>query len=668
MASIDVNFYDYNGVLYAFGVISGYSDVKAVRMYVSDGHDNTYYYHSTQIYSKSDALIMDDFGTDAFLFYTRTDRDVEDGGPTQLSYNVVDPDDSSGRGRYKVSFHFYSSTAKDATPLNATPFTPVAAGTSNVWYQMHNSLTTPSLTFDAETKTARLSNVGSGRYILEVKRTNRNKVNPDFSPAVKDYAYLVNMKSVEGTMGGRYREPFPVWAGASEIEEGYYTYCRYQSPRAKGWSWRACVLFDSGASYTDEEKSAYLAQAKKVFAQLEELTGTPIEVSSLTNSTYTKGDPDASVARIIEKYGYGWDEDNQGYDYDMLVRVGTATTIGVDSRHGGFWAVYAWDWGAEDGIETSFACINTSYDRETLEHVFAEEIFQSLHIGADNFEYPISRHWDPHYSNPHDINHKDSYNNDIQWDKEVMRFFYSRDLNGYSPIQLLNEMDTPCCLFRDYDGSEYYEFDLSELDNDEYEITGWVARKGENFGGGGTWSSAAQSRYNWDGGWDDAPYSMKAAITVTFGNRPASWSWEKSNGSATDIQTANAYTACANKGLAANFSYKVWNDLVDKVQAFLDYTKRSLWTIGTNNYGYSASMTYKALLTNAKMSDTDAKLYAVKFNIVRFCIGVMVTFNNATENNSIYQHHEKTGSWDMSAKEDILGEYIIDLAKKINQI
>lgn len=664
---MDMCLYDYNGALYAFGVISGYSTVKAVRMYVSDGNGTTYQYFSTQIYTKSEASIMSSFGTYSFLFNVRTDRDAEEGAIEQLPYNVVDPEDSSGRGHYKVSFHFYSSTSKSASPLNSTALTPTGNGNANSWYQMHNSLTTPNLTFDASTKKARLSNVGTGRYIIEVKRTNRNKVNTAFSAEVKDYAYMVNMKGLEGTLGGRYSEPVPVWHGEEESKD-FSTYCRYQSPWYKGWTLRACVLFDSGASYSTTQKNNYLAMAQNAFTQIEEITGMTIEVTSMTNSTYTVGDPATSADSIIQKYGYGWDDDNLGYDYDMLVRVGNSSTLGGEHYWGGFWLCYAWDEWPYDGIACSFACIDTSYTSETLEHVFAEEIFQSLHIGADNFEYPMSRHWDPHYANPYDADQGDSYNDNIQWDKEILKFFYSRNLNSYTPIELLNVMDTPCCLYKDYDGSSYYEFDLSELYDDEYEITGWVAREGENYGSGGTWSSIAQSHYNWDGGWDDAPYSLKTSLVVNLKTKPTPWYWTKSNGTASATQTSNAYNACVNKEYTKNFSYKVWNDLVSKVQDFLDYTGRSTWTIGSNNYGYSTSTTYTSLLANVKMTASDTKLYALKFNILRFCIGVMATFNNPTENNSIYQHYVKTSSWDMAKDEEVLGQYIIDLASKINQI
>lgn len=47
----------------------------------------------------------------------------------------------------------------------------------------------------------------------------------------------------------------------------------------------------------------------------------------------------------------------------------------------------------------------------------------------------------------------------------------------------------------------------------------------------------------------------------------APWNWSSSNGSATAAQTQLAQSALLNKGFTTSFSYKVWNDIVDKVLA-----------------------------------------------------------------------------------------------------
>lgn len=48
------------------------------------------------------------------------------------------------------------------------------------------------------------------------------------------------------------------------------------------------------------------------------------------------------------------------------------------------------------------------------------------------------------------------------------------------------------------------------------------------------------------------------------------WTWSGSNGSASAAQTRAAYSAIQNRGNLSDFSYLVWNDMVDKVKEILD--------------------------------------------------------------------------------------------------
>jgi len=56
------------------------------------------------------------------------------------------------------------------------------------------------------------------------------------------------------------------------------------------------------------------------------------------------------------------------------------------------------------------------------------------------------------------------------------------------------------------------------------------------------------------------------------------WSWSTSNGDATDSQTQSAYAAITGNGLTTGFSYKVWNDLVDKIKEVTDELRRGWQT------------------------------------------------------------------------------------------
>ena len=43
------------------------------------------------------------------------------------------------------------------------------------------------------------------------------------------------------------------------------------------------------------------------------------------------------------------------------------------------------------------------------------------------------------------------------------------------------------------------------------------------------------------------------------------WTWDSSNGSASSAETRASYNALFNNGLVSDFSYRVWNDMCDKV-------------------------------------------------------------------------------------------------------
>ena len=656
MATLDVQLYDYNGSIYAFGIITGYSTVKSVRMYVSDGHGNTYYYLSKQVYSQSVARINTSaYGSPSYMFHIQTNRDAETDYPEQLPYDVIDPDDSSGRGRYKLSFHFYSNNSGDSSPLNSTPLTPTSTdGNSNAWFQMHHSLTTPNISYDSENKKIRLSNVGSYRYMLEIRKKNR--VNSDFTPEVRDYAYTVLMKSLEGTMGGKYTEVINGWQADwdNPVLE-----CRYVNPWENGWSQTALVIFDSGASFSDTVKNNYLTIVKNAFSEICEIINKvssnnfSITVDSITSNLYTK-DANETVGIYVDKYGAWGGTDGE---YNFIVRIGNNNTMSFGGQ--GFWSCYAWGGWSEGGIANSIANINidNSRDNESISHVIHEEIYQSFNIGVDNFEQPLSIHYDPHYSNPDSYSINDTFNDDTTWDSEILKFCYSKNMNGWTPIDFINNVDTVCCLYQDTKSSSgYYEFDISGLNAGEYEVFGWVADEGTGDPGGGTWSGTT-SHYNWDGAWDDAPYSIKTNIDITItSNRPDDWVW-----------TNSELDAFNNKKSTTILTYNRWNLFIDSIQKFLEYKNQNSWTIGSNNYGYSTDTTYEQLLTNAKCTSSDKKITAQRFNIARYCIGSMNTFN-VSDNNSIYNHYISTSNWDMKKNEIIYGSYFTALSEKLNEI
>ena len=124
----------------------------------------------------------------------------------------------------------------------------------------------------------------------------------------------------------------------------------------------------------------------------------------------------------------------------------------------------------------------------------------------------------------------------------------------------------------------------------------------------------------------------------------ASWNWRGSNGSATAAQTQSAYNAVTGKGATSNFSWRVWNDLCDKVQECLDRAGDSWYTYHGPNGGYTP--TYFA----ARMTSTDKTLTAARFNAVRGNIG----------------SHASTGISPVSKGDKVLGSYFITIADALN--
>jgi hypothetical protein len=128
------------------------------------------------------------------------------------------------------------------------------------------------------------------------------------------------------------------------------------------------------------------------------------------------------------------------------------------------------------------------------------------------------------------------------------------------------------------------------------------------------------------------------SATVTVTSPITAWSWSDSNGSATAAQTATAYAAITNKGKTNDFSYIVWNDLVDKINEAVT-AAGSMWT-----------STY-ASLDSTKMTPSDKTMNAVRFNSARLNVGA----------------HYSTGLSEVSKGDKMLGSYFVTLASKLNE-
>jgi hypothetical protein len=118
------------------------------------------------------------------------------------------------------------------------------------------------------------------------------------------------------------------------------------------------------------------------------------------------------------------------------------------------------------------------------------------------------------------------------------------------------------------------------------------------------------------------------------------WSWEISNGSASSAQTKRAYQILLGNSPAGGFSYKVWNDLVDKVAEMRKAAK---------NWGWDP-----VVLTKDKTYvSSDTILSADIYNSLRYNIGSV----------------KSTGSeYVVESGDEILGKHIVNIVEILNEI
>lgn len=147
-------------------------------------------------------------------------------------------------------------------------------------------------------------------------------------------------------------------------------------------------------------------------------------------------------------------------------------------------------------------------------------------------------------------------------------------------------------------------------------------------------------RYSQDPSCDDeCEYAaQESPIDVAY------WSWSESNGEATGSQTRAAYDAVRNHGEVSDFSYLVWNDLVNKILEIKQYA----------GFEWNA---YFDLYENTLMSEDERTLTALKFNSARYNIGIHM---------STTSDNYPDGIQPVSRGDKVMGEYFIIIARCIN--
>lgn len=137
-------------------------------------------------------------------------------------------------------------------------------------------------------------------------------------------------------------------------------------------------------------------------------------------------------------------------------------------------------------------------------------------------------------------------------------------------------------------------------------------------------------------------YDIEDTGTTTIYVQPPAieidpWDWSASNGNATTSQTKAAYTAITSGGNVSNFSYQVWNDLVNKVVEVKTEVGAD-WNV--KYLSQSATL----------MTSSDKTLTAARFNSLRYNIGI----------------HESTGLNDVFTGDKVYGWYFTALTKALN--
>lgn len=143
--------------------------------------------------------------------------------------------------------------------------------------------------------------------------------------------------------------------------------------------------------------------------------------------------------------------------------------------------------------------------------------------------------------------------------------------------------------------------------------------------------SASISASDWDYSVDLDLYASTDGIAIS------PWLWTTTNGAASTQQTQRAYQAITSQGALEDFSYLVWNDMVDKVSDV------------QSAFGFGWDSTFLSY-ANTKMTASDKAITADRFNSLRYNIGI----------------HYATGIQTVSKGDKIYGWYFTRLTDCIN--
>lgn len=422
----------------------------------------------------------------------------------------------------------------------------------------------------------------TGNFSIGKSMTGRRFI--EFHRADKPYGYPTNI-SDEGTLNEMLLTSI-IGQEYSDPREIYYGYYSVGSRELNRW---AKGTYTVGVNFKDTQNKATINSA---------INAAISEANSVLNS-------------------YGVYFKRSGTSGDMSVIVDTEWNLyeidleTADYVYGGTWET---DKDSSGHITSATVrLVSDVYDVVPFgEYEIAafEEIIQCMGAGYDQVEYPFDTvHTEFNYFNKSaSLTTKD---------KNILKLVYSSYVNaGDTHYEVSKKLNIPKGVYRvstsTTDSVRTVSFDEFLDKGVPYYVRAFIVN--------------SYGELSYTSSW------MKITTPSVLG-----WDWNKSNGSATATQTKKAYTAITSNGYVSDFSYKVWNDMVDK-------TKEALDACGEN-----WDSTY-ATYANTKMSSSDKVLTAKKFNSLRYNIG----------------SHKATGITDKSKDEYVYGEYFTILTDKLN--
>lgn len=282
--------------------------------------------------------------------------------------------------------------------------------------------------------------------------------------------------------------------------------------------------------------------------------------------------------------------------------------------HGGQWTTSCGDDGVINRAKIEIA--NEAQYYTWFSQVCFEELYECFGCGYDQWDYPcntttyeLGGPWNPSVMTTKDAN--------------LLRLVYSCNAgDDVTAVALKHNIPKGVKLVSESDVDQVYTASLDFLSpKRQYRIRAWIV--------------------NWNG---DISYTTPWTNITTPALSP--WSWERSNGTASDAETQTAYKVLRGTEPANKFSAKVWNDLVDKVVK-VRAAKGRQWTTQSLETG-------KGYLSAAQCKVTsESYLRAAVYNSVKFNIGSL----------------KSTGIQDVSADtEELTGNKIYHLTEVLNEL